>query len=69
MERLCANRPKPLMGLNIVYHLSDVELEESYSGDMSKVDDAIREKHPDLKEIKTLRYAGWIYKGVTGTNN
>ncbi len=69
MERLYKNRPKPLMGLNIVYHLSDVELLESYSGDMSKVDDEIRKKHPELKEIKTVRYACWIYKGVTVINN
>lgn len=64
MERVVINRPKPLMGLEHVYHISDKELVESYSGDESKVDAILLEYHPDLKEIKTVRHGGWIYKGV-----
>lgn len=67
MERVVINRPKPLMGIQDVYHISDKELVESYSGDESLVDLELLEKHPGARSIRTLRYGGWIYKGVVMT--
>ena len=64
MNLVVINRPKPLMGLKHVYHLSNLELAESYSGDESLVDLELLAKHPGSKEIRTLHYGGWLYKGI-----
>ena len=56
--RIYRNRPKPLMGVPIVYYISD---KDSTRFD---IEEAIHEKHPNLSEIKTVRVGNWRYMGV-----